>query len=244
MFSRLLYNERGTLVLIALLVMSSLLMTVSLVSTLVIRQLRFSKDIENGLIAYYASESAIEESLYSLRKGGALVSDLDGDSGVLSNTAAWNRLVYDKTKDLFRDALFKDQILTVDLYNPADFGAGAGAAAFKIGWVAGSVMKVTYRQWDKDNKQFIEAEPLIVTCSAKPCNPVVFSTLNPAFQYQILVQALGDEIHDLHFKAYPSTPPADGAEMDIPTPTTIRTVGVFASSRQGLEVTIPRKTPW
>ena len=58
--------RRGSVLLLALLILSAVLAATTAVSTLVVREIRLNKQIDDAVIAYYAAESGIEKGLWQI----------------------------------------------------------------------------------------------------------------------------------------------------------------------------------
>lgn len=62
-------HQQGTVLLLALLVMAGVVAAGAGVGTLVISELRQSRQLDQAIVAYYLAESGIEDALFQLRKG-------------------------------------------------------------------------------------------------------------------------------------------------------------------------------
>ncbi|TSC56733.1 MAG: hypothetical protein G01um101418_607 [Parcubacteria group bacterium Gr01-1014_18] len=235
-------NQKGTLLLMSLLIVSSILATSILVGSLVLREIKFSKDLENATLSFFAGESGLEEALFQLRKQGADPIDLNGATLQLDNGASWSRTVQDQTQEFFLDLLPLDHSVSIGIYDRLVPGDAGGAGSVEIRWAAGSVMKVIYDEWD--GASFIQTRTEIHNCSNKPCDPLVLQSLDTAHAYRILIQALGDDINNMKIKAFSTPAPSEGSEVTIPLPITVRSLGSFSTGRQGLEITLPVVEPW
>jgi len=86
-------DQNGFSVLLAILIMTSLIITTFALSDVVLRVGRSSRQIGQSEIAYYAAETAVEKALYQIEQNKT-VAGLDGETGVLTETGAeWEREV-------------------------------------------------------------------------------------------------------------------------------------------------------
>ncbi len=86
-------DQNGFSVLLAILIMTSLIITTFALSDVVLRVGRSSRQIGQSEIAYYAAETAVEKALYQIEQNRT-VAGLDGETGVLAETGAdWEREV-------------------------------------------------------------------------------------------------------------------------------------------------------
>ena len=81
-------KNRGTSLLLALLVLSAALVIVFGVSGLMLGEIKLSKNIPQSLKAYYAAEAGIERFLFDARQSGGAVS-IDNCSMALDNNASY-----------------------------------------------------------------------------------------------------------------------------------------------------------
>lgn len=66
---RILVSKKGASLVLALLILSAILAIAFGVSSLILGEIKISKNIPKSLKAYYAAETGIERSLYDARKG-------------------------------------------------------------------------------------------------------------------------------------------------------------------------------
>ena len=239
---------------ISLLIMSSLLITSSLVSIIIMRGLRFSKDTESGMVAFYAAESGIEDALYNLRKvPDVKVVDLNREKVSLANSrAVWDREAYDKTvssaideklnRSFFYDILYKDYLVVLDLYNnDAAPSYGAGVSLLEFTWSSGTALKVTRRRFDSAEGKLIDdfITPDVLYCENVSCKDSV--SMNPGDAYELTIEAW-DNINDLKIEAFSDTGGATPVDFNLPL--TVKSIGSYGDYRQGIEMKLKVKTPW
>ncbi len=240
-------DERGTLVLFAILIISSILVTSSLIGTLVLRELRFSKDVEFSILSFFAAETGTEEALYELRKKEAEVVDLDGDTGLCSNGASWERQVFDETLRVEQSRIEEGHEMEISLFNELEPDWASGVSAVRIGWKAGNQMNLIRRRWDNETKELIQETVNTFSCgTGEECAEQLITGMDPGFAYSFVVLALGDDITDINFRAYGSPSPPSTFEGDvlIPTDIVIHSVGYYQGSRQAIDTRLSRKKPW
>jgi hypothetical protein len=242
LFEKIKKSQEGTLILMSLLVLSSILATSALIGALVVRDIRFSTDMENGVLAFYASETAFEEALFEIRKNNTDPLTLNNTSGNLSNNAVWNRKVSDRIQKFFFDLIPLGNSISVDVYDETVAGDAAGVASFRFGWSSGSRMQVIVNEWDGSNLTAVSNNTHI--CNAKPCADIIVSNLDASKAYSVTIRALGDDISNFTAISFSSLFPSTGSEKLIRTPVTINTIGDFSTAKQASEITIAKKRPW
>lgn len=82
------YNKKGASILLAILILVTILAIAFGASTLIIGEIRISREAPKSLLAYCAAEAGIEKALYSNRKEGIAI-DIPECSVNLGNESSY-----------------------------------------------------------------------------------------------------------------------------------------------------------
>lgn len=111
------YNKKGQVILLALLIMAVVLVVALAIGTLMVRELRMAANIARSAIAYYAAESGLEEELWKAWKNPPI--DELGYGKSLLNQASWKLTKRDAPTEEFTDRdLERDK--SEQIYFPVD----------------------------------------------------------------------------------------------------------------------------
>jgi len=241
----------GSVLLLALLVMSTIMAASVGLASIVISEIRQSRSMDNAILAYYGAESGVEESLYKIRKEKKPIDELVVEKK-LGNDVDW----YIKSGDITNmvdkisvPELKKDQFIEIDIYDPSteedtkvklleltllELGEedNPNFEVSWFGWKGGilsnyktiCITRTFFTEDDGDYKYVIDL--------AKPFG-------EPQFAYRIKVKALYYDINLLEIKAY------DSAEELVNMPARIKATvrGEYRGSRQSIDFEMPRQSP-
>jgi len=148
---------RGTVLLLALLIMSSMLIASSGLSALILSSLQQTRAVDSGIVAYYAGESAVEDRLWTVRHETGLTRCAEGceelDETACGNEpkCAWNNDACRpaatelpnraRTSCSFRTEekrlylnIGRDETAEVLLYDPQRSGVATGIDHVRLKW--------------------------------------------------------------------------------------------------------------
>ncbi|MFH0853939.1 MAG: hypothetical protein V1891_00380 [bacterium] len=127
------HNNKGSILVMSVLILSVILGVGISISSIVLNQLRQAKNLDFSIMAYYAADSATEDALYKIRKLKMDAIDLNENysSGSFSNNAEWERNIASTTP--YVGLLKKNRPVIINLYDSAED--------------CGAVRRVTYT-WD------------------------------------------------------------------------------------------------
>ena len=227
--------RRGSVLLLALLILSAVLAATTAVSTLVVREIRLNKQIDDAVIAYYAAESGIEKGLWQIS-----VTPLSGVVATQPTTTSLsnNVRVTLQTKNVGTTIdlpfLAKNTKTNVDMYNPNGITAETFAAGVTSLTIAkeGGTITVLCREWQGNAGAFTD------DCTGVTIDPNGngMSGLNKERAYRVTIKAGSDDVRHIRISAIKE----DGSRMtQLPIPFTIESAGAFTTSRQALSITLP-----
>lgn len=230
-------DARGNVLLFALLVMTTVIVGSVGLGSLIMSSLQQTKTMDNGIVAYYAAESGVEDALYVGRKGGGDLPVDVTDPVTLSNGASWTRTVA-SAEDVLYFELAKDTGTEITLYDPDDIGAASGIARVTVDWDDScegcSMLRASMVGWD-------------------PGSPVTWTPNAQTFTYgggtasislggklsKLRLRAMNADLENIRVRAYD----ADGGQVPLPGRVVVDAVGDIANVQQKLTVTMPRRVP-
>lgn len=231
------FQDRGSVLLLALLILSSVLAATTAVSTLVVREIRSNRQIDDAVIAYYAAESGIEKGLWQITvtpPSGPLTAPATTTS--LGNDARITLQMKNVGTAIVIPFLAKNTKTNVDIYNPSGTTVEtfvAGVTALTIEKEEG-VITVRCREWQGSAGAFTD------DCAGATidANGNGISDLNGTRAYRVTLEAGGDDVRRMRVSGIKAE--ADGGGLaQLPMPLTIESTGAFATSRQALSITLP-----
>lgn len=249
---------------LALLVMAGIMTAGLAIGAIVLNEIKQARNIDFSAVAYYASESGVEQALYKLRKEEAVlncpagVCDPNGyctlgdrepclrGGGNLDNQSSFTATWTDKAEQIY-GKIKKDGTLQVDLYNLEE-EAAPGIESLKIDWTdtcaGGSRIELSFVTWTPaggwiDNREKYEY-------SYNPAFPALSTAINNKFSgtkiYRVRIKAFECDIANMTITAWG----ADNAappKKEIPSMITLNSVGNYINLRQAVKMTMPRKSP-
>jgi len=237
--SRRFQDQRGSVLLLSLLIMASTLTAASSFGIITIQNLRQSGSVDNGIRAYYAAESAVEDGLYEIRKNLTAVSGM-APTGSLSNGGAWSRSIT-TTVNQITSSISENDFIYLDLYDPDDSLVSKNIKQLVLTWSgAGSWLEVQIAPWKgslwtDSNLGAPTAQVYSVTQSPKT---VTLNSLN-SLLYRVRLKALYADIDAITVSAKDES----GADAPIPAQITMYGTGEFSRANQVVRATMPQRSP-
>ena len=234
-------SQSGSLLLMSMLILSGIVTAASTMGIVTIQNLRQSIVVDQGLVAYYAAESGIEDGLYELRKNETAVTGLPL-SGALANTATWARSVTATLPSLQKNIKQNDS-WEINLYD-ADTSLSPLSNPIKSVKIA----------WTGSGTEWLEAEVEPWTTGGVLDTPVktLFSGVsNPAVVnlqdattvlYRLRLKALYSNLTDVTVTAW-SGLDAAGSQVSIPAQITMISTGSFRRTKQAVRALMPQRSP-
>jgi len=232
-------ENKGSILLLALLIMTSVMVASVGMSSLILGSLQQTRLLDNAAIAYYAAESGVEDALFTARR---LDAKLDAQSSaMLGNGATWSRSVSTKETVLHVGTLPQDAVAEVALYDPDDVDAVLDISFVKVTWddacTGASILRSTLIGWDATGwtpnavmNQFVHSpDGALIAIPTSRLHRLRLIAKNCDLQ-NVVVTALKDTVGVL-------------TAVDIPGRLKIVATGTYANVNQTLTATIPRRTP-
>ncbi|HJV32806.1 MAG TPA: hypothetical protein VJ694_02145, partial [Patescibacteria group bacterium] len=237
-------RAKGSVLLLALLVMSGVLIVGASLGTISILNLRQARVIDDAVIAFAAAESGAEQTLYQIRRVGASSTALNASpdhddslatSGVpMGNGSRWSRTLQSTETTIFA-SIPKDRSYEVVLWNPENPAAPAGADSLTFAWddACGgtSGLEVLATGWDpgasggfNPSVAFHGDSPALTFLHVTP--KVIDNDFTPGKAYRVRLRAKNCDIFNLGITAY-SADNASGVQVPIPSRLAVESVGTF-----------------
>lgn len=217
MRDNLLKNNEGSILLIAVMIMATLLTAALGTGTLVINIINQSASIDYSISAYYASESGIENNLYRIRKDAYIpaVKEYDVDA-VITNSLILDdsqklKAEYDLSaingKDLIIFNLVANQEYEVDIYDPSlNAGSFVDAVQVQLNGFGNPdtavTVQVTAVSWSENNLRIPNAAVRTIPRGAEQIDPPIILNINAAHIHKIKFKVFGGDLDNLTLTAY------------------------------------------
>lgn len=231
-------RDKGTVLLMALLILSGVLIASSGLGTLILSSLRQTRIIDNAITAYYAAESGAEDALYAVRRQGVLP-DSVSTPVTLSNAATWTRDVTNTEPVLFTD-IPRDSTKEILLYDPDNENVSPGIARVNISWNDGcsgcTVLTTNAVSWSTTAP--FAWVPNAATFQYAGGTAQV-SLEAPQKLYRLRLRADNGDMTDVRIEAFDT----NDQPVSLPGRVKIDARGDFVGVRQTMTVTLPRKSP-
>jgi Tfp pilus assembly protein PilX len=229
---------RGTILLFALMIMSSVVVTVSGLTAIILSALQQARAIDNAIVAHYAAESGIEEAIYQLRRTDAMPAS-QATPQVLSNTASWTRTVSPSEPVVYAGTVPQDSLVELALYDPDQPTTATNIDSVEISW-SDSCGNCTYIEetmvaWNPTGGPVVwDTNPATYKHTSSPAVIAAAGKL-----YRLRIIARGGDIENVQVRAYDS----GHAALNVPGRVRIDAFGKFGQVQQRLTVTMPSQTP-
>lgn len=233
-------NQKGTVLLLALLVMASIVVAGIGLGQILINQLRQAILLDNSIIAYYAAESAIESSLYKIRGLDIPLSSLPL-SGTLDNNAEWT-LEYKNSRPDITTNIMENKTYQLDLFDPDDLSWMPGIEALKFSWEGPGQLEVAYTSWTPAPSITWPQEQYEVVTPAISFMPpgIIYNGIVGNKAYRIRLRAIGGDIYNLNITGWADDAASPGNQVDLPSHITLEANGSIGRARQAVSASIPR----
>ena len=253
-------RPQGTVLLMALLVMSGVLIVGASLGTISVLNLRQARVIDDAVIAFGAAESGAEQTLYQIRRVGTPSSTLaanpdDDSSSVYSgipmgNGSRWARTLTSDETTIFT-SIPKDKSYEVVLWDPETPGSPAGVESMTFSWDDScggtSGLEVLSAGWDPGAVGGFEPvlafhgdSPALTFLRVTP--RVIDNDFTSGKAYRVRLRAKVCDISNLAISAY-SADDAGGGQVPIPSQIAVDSTGTFGTARQAMELKLPRLQP-
>jgi Tfp pilus assembly protein PilX len=231
-------DERGTILLFALMIMSSVIVTVSGMTAVILSALQQARAVDNAIVAYYAAESGVEDAVYTLRRDGTMPST-QTTAQPLTNTATWTRAVTPSEPVVYAGTLPQDSFVEIAMYDPDQPTNATNIASVEVSWSDScsgcTIVEASMVDWDSGAAIVWNPYPAVYKFTGGS------ATLSAAAGklYRLRLMARKAEIENVQVRAFDSS----HAALNVPGRVRIESTGSFGQVQQRLTVTMPRQVP-
>lgn len=255
------HNKKGSLLIMSLLILSSLLIIGASVGTIVLNQLRQSRNTDFAIVSYYAADSAIEDVLYKIRKLGQSVGDLNSSDyqGDFNDDSSWTWERDIASTTPFFVFLKKNRPVVINLYDSkTDCGL---VRRTRFHWrdptpddTTHPLLEVTYYAWnitgslnllyDEGDQEYYDSIADNLVNPSLPNGPwhatnTLISLMDDTC-YTIRIKALYEDAN-LFVRTYKDF---NAQELiGIPSYLTIESLGKYKTSKQRVKTIILKESP-
>ncbi len=228
----------GVVLLLSLLVLASILVVSLSVATLVFREFKTPTTSDQGIMAFYAAESGIEQGLYFFRQQNQDDIQLPPPVNTpqdLGNGATWTRTAATNQLDSIITNLPKDADIQFDLIDYIDLNGDGGAAP-------GSKMNIN---WNGDGSEWIEIgvtkkedDVFKVSRTYWGHSASPLENISVDGVYKVRVRALVSSVLDLQITALD-----ENNHGLLPEQIKMTAVGSLGDTKQTVVVSVPKHAP-
>lgn len=234
-------SEEGSLLLMSILILSGMITAATSFGVISLSNLRQSILVDNGIAAFYAAESSVEDGLYELRKNETAVAGL-APSGSLSNGGTWTRTVATTIQSLTK-GINENDVWEISLYDPDASLSSLGSAvgSLKLAWTgSGSEwIEVQITPWATSGTL---GAPTTQTFSAASNPATVNLQDSTTTLYRVRIKALYSNVTSMTATAY-SGLNLGGTQVNIPAHITMYATGAYSRANQVVRAQMPHRSP-
>ena len=241
MLDKIIQSKDGSLLLMSILIMAGMVTGASSFAVITMQNLKQSISVDNGIRAYYAAESGIEDALFEIRKNETAITSMSS-SGSLSNAGTWDRTIAKDVQSLTKD-IDKNDFLEINLFD-ADSSLSSLSnpiKSIKLAWtgIGTEWVQVQIIPWSTSSTIGDPSEQVFSSAS----NPAIVNLLDStATLYRVRIKVLYSDISDITVTAY-SGLNAGGVQVNIPGYLTIYSTGEFSRTNQVVRAQMSHRAP-
>ncbi len=259
-------NQQGAVLLLALLIMSGLVIGGFTLGSVVVSELRQSRQLDNAIVAYYAAESGAEKLLFDWRDTSSCGALCPSNAVLFNSPSCTEVSTIGWTCDMsvaqgvsqLSFALPQMQVEQIPLYLPDDPSKRSGAESMKIfwqdadelngqepwlevsilGWPAAA--SVNYNSAKEIVKRVYKCSPDNV--DQPYCDIITINELNAAYGYIVRIRSLHDDVENVRVRFYQN----DNGVNDLNLRDFIKVAdftGIWRGIKQGMRVQFPVVNP-
>lgn len=240
-------NQEGSIMVISVLIMSIMSVVVFALSTLLMRQIDFSQNLDNATLAYYGAESSMEEALYDARKQDIVTLEQEGE---FTNNVTWKREITPVQENIVYPKIEKNTFIELDLFDVEDpscssfesTGVACNWESMNIDWEGAGSIQLTITSWETAATIDVDPENIEEDRYISASSPWLLNDLQAFKNYRIKIKALYDTVENVTVTLYDEDN-ASGSIVSIPNFLTITGQGSYRKNKQALRVRIPRQAP-
>lgn len=247
-------NNKGAVLLLALLVMAGVL-TVSLgTANLIISEVKQSLQLDRAIVAFYAADSGVERALYQARKRGFDAETFNQITSELDNNASYQLIAAD-TEDVLYATLLEDESYQVDLYEPRSLALlDNPIKSIGLSWSSpASWLEISWACWGQAGI-LGETKSAYHSQGESPVYLNLYDASNCSL-YRVRLIARNGAASNIQIRAYSELDPLascgnppTSCQVPLPARVQIKSIGQYPassdkSSRQAILVTMPERSP-
>lgn len=235
-------GERGTILLLALIVLSSVVLASMGLGTLMVSSIQQSRTVDESIVAYYAAETAVEGSLYEIRRLDRLPVSTTAPQ-VMDSGAAWQRVIKTGSQIVYAGLIPKDSTYELALYD-METSASSNAAEVQVDWDGSGILAASITGWTP-NHDWAPEDEASVAFRVQRISPsdghskALLSVVNPDALNRLRLRADGAALENVTISARDQ----NGAAVDLPGRIQITARGSYGRTEQRLQVSVPRRAP-
>jgi len=248
------YQKKGSVLLLALLVMTGVV-TISLATgTLIVNEIKQSSQLDRATVAFYAAESAVERGLYQIRKQNATATAINSLTALISNSASYTIVAQD-SEDVVSKTLAQDETWQLDLYEPYSLNPlNPAIKSLRFDWTgAGSWLEIRWIPWTSGGVLALNTNQGEYVSSADSPH-VVNLDVAGNYLYKVRITARQAQTTNLSITAYSEVDPTvncdplASCQVNIPGRVKIKGIGEYpnnlaGASKQAILVSLPQIFP-
>ena len=247
-------NEAGTIVLIAVMIMATLLTAALGTGTLVINIVNQSASIDYSISAYYSAETGIEKGLYRIRKDNYIppikeytvtpdVEDSNIGDQLTLDASATLKFHYDMTTINGKDSIIFDLVANqeyeVDLYNP-NLSASLPVDPVELN-ISGRgnpdtevTIQITAISWSGNELEVPNAVVRTIPQGDAAIDPPIVLNLAAAHVHKVKFKVFGGSLENIIITAYDG----GGASVSMPGTYVLTSTGSYpyGTGRQASQI--------
>jgi len=258
-------NEKGLVLLYALLVISFLTAIAITVSIIVVNELKQTIGATDATVAYYAAESGIERGLYTVKRRrsdakvsiGDAVMEIQGFGETMDESEAHYSTSGTKTgtSQIFHETVLKNDFTQVDYYdaesplNPDPERQVRSLVIINEGDDPETWAEVSWTAWDTNGQLGTSERARVVIGPTDLSNGWTISALDVfsgTFEpvgYGVRIKPLFGDLSDLTVTPYNQEGANPPIVEDLPSQVEIKSIGTLGTFKQALTARVPWKLP-
>ncbi|MDD4995438.1 MAG: hypothetical protein PHW53_03190 [Patescibacteria group bacterium] len=236
-------NEQGTVLLLALLLMASVVVAGVGMGQIIMSQIQQAILTDDSITAFYAAEAGLESSLFKLRALDMSAGSLPV-AGTLDNGATWSITTQSSRADV-TVSLADNQTYQLDLFNPDNLAEAPGIESLRFTWTGAGQLEMAYISWFPsaaiNTAVWPQQEYQVVTPPLSLVGPAVIRNEFSANQaYRVRLRAVNGALSSLNITGWSMDNAVAGSQIAMPSHISLSSTGRFARARQALSASIPR----
>jgi len=244
-------DARGTVLLMALVVMSGVVISSVGLGSLILSSLQQTRAIDSASVAYYAAESGVEEALFTARHRNAAGQLADGEGVLpasvagpqtLTNNATWTRVVTGRESIIYAGTIPQDSLVEVALYDPDAPTTSQDIGRVQIDWSdpcgGCSVLHSSLVGWQSGGPIIWDPNAAVALYTWNAAGASI-TLADPSRLYRLRLGAKKAAMQNVQIRAYNGS----GAATTLPGRIRIDSTGSFGNVKQKLTASLPRRIP-